>query len=113
MSEKTPPQYLPLWLTPEEHQALFSELLESTDPEKTGRLAELLRRADARAKESPAKVLSADGPGLLSAQSSAKTVMSFADERGLRGARSTMRVAMLGMLLIALLACLYSIFARP
>jgi hypothetical protein len=109
MSEPPAPEYLPLWLTAEEHQALFAELLESTDPDKQGRLAEMLRKADTRAKDSTVRMTVEDGRETLSARSTSRAVL---DTRTPLGARSMFRVMMLGMLFIAAAACLYSVFAR-
>jgi hypothetical protein len=108
MSEPTAPEYLPLWLTAEEHQALFAELLESTDPGKTRRLAEMLRKADTRAKDSTVRMTVADGRETLSTRSTSTS--RVLDTKTL-GARFTFRVMMLGMLFIAAAACLYSVFS--
>ncbi len=48
MVETLGPEYQPLWLTAEEHEILFKELLAAPEGLRAERLAELLRRADAR-----------------------------------------------------------------
>ncbi len=110
MSEPTPPEYLPLWLTAEEHRTLF-ELLPSTDAETRARLAEILRQADSRAKNSTVRMTVEDGRETLSTRSTS-TSRAALDTQGLFGARLTFRVMVLGMLFIAAAACLYSVLSR-
>jgi hypothetical protein len=51
MSDAPSTVYRPLWLTDEEHQRIFGELLLSPEGLKEERLAELLTKADARSND--------------------------------------------------------------
>jgi hypothetical protein len=65
--------YHPLWLTAEEYQTLFGELLEAPEGFKAERVAELLRRAEARASgvtsdASSWRALAVPSPGAAAAR---------------------------------------------
>ena len=48
MGDAPDAKYRPVWLTAEEHQALFGELLAAPEGFQAERVAELLKRAEAR-----------------------------------------------------------------
>ena len=63
MGDAPDAKYRPVWLTAEEHQALFGELLAAPEGFQAERVAELLKRADARAGDANIE-LSLGGNGL-------------------------------------------------
>jgi hypothetical protein len=99
MIHLTPPGYVPLWLTAEEHTALFTNLLESIDEQKANSLRQMLRRADARAKEwafrAPASENGPSSPSIRKA-----------------GLGSSYKTILLWLILIALFIAFHNIFSR-
>jgi hypothetical protein len=111
MGETPGPQYRPLWLTAEEHQSLFGELLQAPEGFKAERLADLLKRADARAQDWNVQLSTKEGGAVFDAKSTTRSVAPLAGP-ALAGARRAFRTMLLAMAFLALAAVLYSIFSR-
>lgn len=111
MSEAPGPEYRPLWLTAEEHQRLFGELLAAPEGFKAERLAELLKRADGRAQDWSVQLSTKDGGAVFEAKSTTRSVAPLAGP-ALAGARRTFRTMLPAMAALALGAVLYSLFSR-
>jgi hypothetical protein len=103
------PEYRPLWLTADEYQRLFGELLEAPEGFKAERLSELLKRADARGQDVNVQRSTKDGAVVFEARSTTRSVAALAGP-ALAGARRTFRTMLVAMAVLALAACLYSIF---
>lgn len=85
----------PLWLTAEEHQSLFGELLEAPQGFKAERLANLLKRADARAQDWAVQLSTTDGGAVFDAKSTKRSVAPLAGPAP-AGARRTFRTMLQG-----------------
>jgi hypothetical protein len=107
MSDAPSPQYRPLWLTEEEHQRIFGELLTNPEGLKEERLADLLTKADARSKGSNVSMSTRDGSTVFDAHSTGSLALSAR-----AGARRTFGVALVGMLALTLLGLILSMVAR-
>ena len=103
------PDYLPLWLTPQEHQTLFGELLAAPEGEKAARVAELLQRADARAKDTPVFLSLQDGAVRLEGHSSTRSVLTDVEAQRF-SVVARLRIFLIATAGIALLGILISLF---
>jgi hypothetical protein len=92
MSDAPSTVFRPLWLTDEEHQRIFGELLLSPEGLKEERLAELLTKADARSQ---------DGLSGRSLALSART-----------GAMRIFGLALVAMLAMTLLGIIFAMVGR-
>jgi hypothetical protein len=86
MNQAQPPVHV-LLLTPQEHDEVFTSLRETIDETKAGRLAQVLRLAEARGKD-------------------------FAAKRRSQRIRSSVQTIVLWAILIALFVVFYNIFSR-
>jgi len=107
MGDAPSPQYRPLWLTEDEHQRIFGELLPHPEGLKEERLAELLTKADARSKGSNVKMSTRDGSAVFEAESTQSLAFSAR-----AGARRAFGVALVGMLALTLLGLILSMVGR-
>jgi hypothetical protein len=97
MPEAPDAEYLPLWLTAEEHQTLFGELLNAPEGFKAERVADLLKRADARAQD--AHVQLSAGDNSLRFNASSRSVLSMRTS-ALSAARRIFIVTLFGTALL-------------
>jgi hypothetical protein len=109
MSDAPSPQYRPLWLTEEEHQRIFGELLTNPEGLKEERLADLLTKADARSKGSNVKMSTRDGGAVFQADSTG--VQSLTPPAAL-AARRMFFVTVAGLAIITFIGVLASILVR-
>jgi hypothetical protein len=109
MSEAPGPEYHPLWLTAEEHQALFGELLAEPEGFKAERVAELLKRADARAPDATVGLSLGDNSMRFSATSRRALPMA---PSGVSSARRAFAVMLLGTVILLAIAITLHLVTR-
>jgi hypothetical protein len=107
MADAPTSEYRPLWLTAEEHDQLFGELLKTPEGFMEERLLDLLTKADARAKDFKVQLSTGPGGTVIHGESTGALQPS-----ALVAARRLFFVMAVGVSLIVFIGVLASILVR-